>query len=531
MVKQLKSKGPSVIRPFIDGVWERHYDAKAGAFTTWTPGAVECEETRTGEPPMKRLNTHSGSPASTVALRELLLSFTPEEVEIARALRGCLVSGARNIEAATSTGHASGADSMADDGKRSWLEGTTNGVTIADEREIHQLGSLVLQSIGSFTARGQTRALKKDCTDHSSEGRDFKIVNNNSIPPSLLDKLAPRPNESSSIGDAKIVLKMEAMAEQHKTSSFLPDLCILPMFASLPLPEQQRVFEPASPNCRKVIFATNVAETSVTVPGVRYVVDCGLYKTRAYNPRSGVEMLKTRRISRAMANQRTGRAGREAPGESYRLYSEQDYYRMDIQADPEIKRCNLAEVVLELKAIGVKDVSSFPFISTPSAASLEKAEQLLLRIGALDHQKGITKLGYRLAALPISPEFGKFLLDSVKFDCTAEALTIVSVLNSDSIFFQTSKHEREESRKDNSSLLVQSGSRGGALKGVSTVELARKQIVCVFGDHLTILNAYRMWESAESPLEFCKSVGLNHRSLLKAKNIRTQLKVRERVNS
>ncbi|XP_055388547.1 LOW QUALITY PROTEIN: probable pre-mRNA-splicing factor ATP-dependent RNA helicase mog-1 [Condylostylus longicornis] len=266
------------------------------------------------------------------------------------------------------------------------------------------------------------------------------------------------------------------LCHQSRDTEYLLDLRVLPIYAALPVEQQQLVFQKSSPDSRRIILATNIAETSVTIPGVRYVVDSGLHKVKTYNPRSGVETLAVQTISRAMANQRSGRAGREGPGESYRLFTEQDYFRMDVQADPEIKRSNLSQVVLELKTLGIKDVLSFPFISKPNTASLEKGLQLLTTIGAIDRSGDMTEFGKKIAALPVDPEFGKFLLDSYEFGCTAEVLTIVSILNSDPIFSNISK--RSEGRtSQQQALLSPSNDLSRGVSANPMMELARKKVV------------------------------------------------------
>lgn len=294
-------------------------------------------------------------------------------------------------------------------------------------------------------------------------------------------------------------------------------LLVVPMYAALPPEKQQIAFSPTPLGCRKVILATNIAETSLTIPGVKYVVDSALFKCKTFNPRSGVEALKVERVSRAMANQRAGRAGREGPGECYRLYTEQEYYSMSIQVEPEIKRCNLSQVVLELKMLGVDDVTKFPFVSTPSTSALDKAIETLKKITALDSSGHVTSLGKKLAALPLAPEHGKFLLDAVELGCTSEALTIVALLNTDPIWIPT----------DRAKATLSDGPRRVNSEEPELSQMARKKILCTYGDHLTLLNAYLMWDCAGSVsdrIALCKTFGLSNRALLKAKRIRKQLK-------
>jgi ATP-dependent RNA helicase DHX8/PRP22 len=181
-------------------------------------------------------------------------------------------------------------------------------------------------------------------------------------------------------------------------------LLIAPLYAALPPEQQMTVFEPAPPGVRKVILATNIAETSLTIAGVRYVIDPGLSKQRAFNPRSGVDTLAVAPISRAAARQRAGRAGREAPGKCFRLYTEDAFHAtLPAVTRPEILRANLGGVVLQLKALGVDDVLSFPLLDPPPRAALVRSLELLYALGALDDAGKMTRVGDAMARFPLEP--------------------------------------------------------------------------------------------------------------------------------
>ena len=164
----------------------------------------------------------------------------------------------------------------------------------------------------------------------------------------------------------------------------LNDFVIRPLYAAMPPDEQLKVFNPVKPGVRKFILSTNIAETSVTISGVKYVIDCGYVKTRLISGTTGMEMLKVYPVSKSQANQRAGRAGRECAGKCYRLYTEETYEELEAVSLPEIQRMNIAQVILQLKVLGIKSISSFPFISSPSEIVLRKGLENLLLLGAID---------------------------------------------------------------------------------------------------------------------------------------------------
>ncbi|MCV7194379.1 ATP-dependent RNA helicase HrpA [Mycolicibacterium brumae] len=201
---------------------------------------------------------------------------------------------------------------------------------------------------------------------------------------------------------------------------------VLPLYARLPTAEQQKVFAPHSN--RRVVLATNVAETSLTVPGIRYVVDPGAARISRYSRRTKVQRLPIEPISQASANQRAGRAGRTAPGVCIRLYAEEDFDTRPEHTDPEILRTNLAAVMLQMAALGLGDIAEFGFLDPPDARSIRDGAALLSELGALDDNGKITELGRRLARLPIDPRLGRMILAADELGCVAEVLVIVAAL-------------------------------------------------------------------------------------------------------
>ena len=202
---------------------------------------------------------------------------------------------------------------------------------------------------------------------------------------------------------------------------------ILPLYARLSVDEQQRVFSRS--NARRIVLATNVAETSLTVPGIRYVIDAGLARIKRYSLRNKVTLLQIEKISRAAADQRAGRCGRVAAGVCVRLYADDDYAARAQYTEPEILRSSLAAVILRMAALGLTAVDAFPFVEQPGPRAIADGYQLLEELGAVDPARRLTPLGKELARLPIDPRIGRMLLAAKASGCVAEMLVIASALS------------------------------------------------------------------------------------------------------
>lgn len=252
----------------------------------------------------------------------------------------------------------------------------------------------------------------------------------------------------------------------------LPKIQVLPLFAALPQAAQQRVFQPPPPRTRKIILATNIAETSVTVSGVRFVVDGGKAKIKQFRSRLGLDSLLVKPISKSAAIQRKGRAGREAPGQCYRLYTEKDYLSLDEINTPEILRCDLSQALLNMKARGVDDIMNFPFLTRPPREALEKALLQLLSIEALDQTGKISDIGLQIAKLPLTPTLGRVLLAAAENgeECLIDVIDIISCLSVENIFLSTTTEEKKEE-----------------------AEIARRDLYRREGDHLTMLACVRSY--------------------------------------
>jgi ATP-dependent helicase HrpA len=223
-------------------------------------------------------------------------------------------------------------------------------------------------------------------------------------------------------GEREIRDCAEALRKQHP-----PHVEILPLFARLSVEEQDRVFK--TTNARRIVLATNVAETSLTVPGIRYVVDSGMARVKRYSYRNKVEQLQVEPIAQSAANQRAGRCGRVADGVCIRLYEEQDFLQRPKFTEPEILRSSLAAVILRMKALHLTDVETFPFVESPQGRAIADGYQLLQELGAVDDANALTNMGRKLAKLPLDPRVGRMILAAVDNTCLTEMLIIASALS------------------------------------------------------------------------------------------------------
>lgn len=299
--------------------------------------------------------------------------------------------------------------------------------------------------------------------------------------------------------DTVIQLLSERAATLHpKSQSILP----LPLYSGLTTDQQMYVFEPAPENTRKVIVSTNIAEASVTIDGIVYVVDCGFAKLRAYNPNTGIETLTAVPISKAAATQRSGRAGRTKPGKCFRLYTQQAYEELPDATVPEIQRSDLAPVVMQLKALGIDNIVRFDFLTPPPAELVVRAFELLYSLSAVDEYAKLTKpLGMRMAELAVGPMMSRVLLSAPSFDCLSEILTIAAMVSLQGAIWVQHEGNKKES------------------------ESTRRKFAVEEGDHLTYLNVYQAFVTkGKKEPKWCRDNLLNYKSLQRAVSIRAQLK-------
>ncbi|KAF8603255.1 P-loop containing nucleoside triphosphate hydrolase protein [Ceratobasidium sp. AG-I] len=277
-----------------------------------------------------------------------------------------------------------------------------------------------------------------------------------------------------------------------------PLLCV-PLYSSLPPAQQQRIFDPAPAGGRKVVVSTNIAETSLTIDGIVYVVDPGFSKQKVYNPRIRVESLLVSPISKASAQQRAGRAGRTRPGKCFRLYTEKDFIKeLEEQTHPEILRSNLANTVLELVKLGVTDLVHFDYMDAPAPETIMRALELLNYLSALDDEGNLTALGGIMAEFPLDPQLAKMLIVSPEFKCSNELLTIVAMLSVPNVWLRPNNQRKE----------------ADAAKALLTVP---------DGDHLTMMNVYNNYVNNKDEKNWCWNNYLSQRALQQAENVRQQL--------
>ncbi|KAL6438014.1 hypothetical protein ACFW04_004352 [Cataglyphis niger] len=301
-------------------------------------------------------------------------------------------------------------------------------------------------------------------------------------------------------GQEEIDTACEILYERMKSlGPDVPELIILPVYSALPSEMQTRIFEPAPPGSRKVVIATNIAETSLTIDGIYYVVDPGFVKQKVYNSKTGMDSLIVTPISQAAAKQRSGRAGRTGPGRCYRLYTEQAYRNEMLPTPvPEIQRTNLATTVLQLKTMGINDLLHFDFMDAPPVESLIVALESLHSLSALDNEGLLTRLGRRMAEFPLEPNLSKMLIMSVHLQCSDEILTIVSMLSVQNIFYRP---------KDKQALADQKKAKFNQPEG----------------DHLTLLAVYNSWKNNKLSNAWCYENFVHVRTLKHAQDVRKQL--------
>lgn len=312
--------------------------------------------------------------------------------------------------------------------------------------------------------------------------------------------------------ESAIELLEERLREYERTSrstasKLRENLMVLPCYSVLPSEQQVRIFEKTPPDTRKVVFATNIAETSLTIDGIAYVVDSGYCKRKEFSPRESMDVLAVSQVSRANADQRAGRAGRVAPGKAYRLYTKFCYEReLDAVALPEMQRAHLGSVLLFLSSMGIKDFLSFDFMDPPSVEAITTALEELYALGALNDKGEITSTGRKMAELPVEPCMAKALVCSTgtttsTTPCSLEMIRLCGMLSvSHSLFVRP---------------------RRGTTR--QQAENAHRELFHPRGDHLTLLNIYERWKESNYSRQWCIEYFLQFRSLNRARQIVDQL--------
>ena len=303
-------------------------------------------------------------------------------------------------------------------------------------------------------------------------------------------------------GQEEIEACAEALAARTKgLGSKIAELIICPIYSSLPSDLQAKIFEPTPKGSRKVVLGTNIAETSLTIDGICYVIDPGFAKQKSYNPKTGMESLLVTPISQAAANQRAGRSGRTRPGKCFRLYTAWSFqHELEPNTVPEIQRTNMGNVVLMLKSLGIDDLLHFDFMDAPPVDTLMRALEQLYALGALNDRGELTKMGRRMAEFPLDPMLSKAVLASETYGCSTEMLTIIGMLSVGGTIFYRPKEKAIHA--DTAKLNF---ARGGG------------------GDHLALLRAFNQWEAAGYSTQWCFENYVQIRSMQRAKDVREQL--------
>ncbi|KAJ4838247.1 Pre-mRNA-splicing factor ATP-dependent RNA helicase DEAH1 [Turnera subulata] len=299
------------------------------------------------------------------------------------------------------------------------------------------------------------------------------------------------------IETAEEILKQRTRGLGNK----IAELIICPIYAILPTELQAKIFEPTPHGARKVVLATNIAETSLTIDGIKYVIDPGFCKIKSYSAKTGMESLQVTPISKASANQRAGRSGRTGPGKCFRLYTAFNFqHDLDDNSVPEIQRTNLLNVVLTMKNLGINNLINFEFMDQPPSEAILKALELLFALSALDKKGHLTKVGKRMAEFPLDPMLSKMVVASDKYKCSEEIITIAAMLSVGNAIFYCPKDKRVLA--ENAKISFHEGN---------------------VGDHIALLRVYNSWKETNFSTQWCYENYIQVRSMKRARDIRDQL--------
>jgi pre-mRNA-splicing factor ATP-dependent RNA helicase DHX38/PRP16 len=296
-----------------------------------------------------------------------------------------------------------------------------------------------------------------------------------------------------------VAYALEERLEQLTKVGTCPPLAVLPIYSQLPADLQAKIFQEAEGGHRKCVVSTNIAETSLTLDGVMYVVDTGYCKLSVYNPRMGMNSLQVFPCSQAAVNQRSGRAGRTGPGTCYRLYTEMAFkHEMLSSTVPEIQRTNLGNVVLLLKSLNVDNLLDFDFMDPPPQENILNSMYQLWILGALDNTGALTAMGSKMVEFPVDPPLAQMLLKAEQLECSNEILTVIAMLSVPPIWFRPKDREEES-------------------------DAAREKFFVPESDHLTLLNVYQQWKNNGYRSDWCNRHFIQSKGLKKGREVRAQL--------
>ncbi|KAG9354555.1 hypothetical protein JZ751_001267 [Albula glossodonta] len=415
-------------------------------------------------------------------------------------------------------------------------------VFLTGQAEVH---SVCWRLRKAFPFRPNCTETGKEDQDTSEDRRSFKKTKQKktvSLPRIDLDNYSALPvdegdeDRQAGIGDEEegsdldLELGDEPGVSEEKSDPSLP-LYVLPLYSLLPPEQQAKVFRPPPAGTRLCVVATNVAETSLTIPGIKYVVDCGRVKKRFYDRVTGVSSFKVDWTSQASANQRAGRAGRTEPGHCYRLYSSAVFGDFKEFSEAEITRRPVDDLVLQMKDLNIEKVVNFPFPTPPSSEALVSAENLLLSLGALEEPPPsgrlkdmerarlscpITSLGRVMASFPVAPRYAKILALGNQQDCLPYVITLVAAMTVREIFQEL---DRPAGSEEENSRLAQRRARQAQMKRLWAGQGASLQL----GDLMVMLGAVGASEFAGCTPKFCEENGLRYKAMIEIRRLRGQL--------
>lgn len=375
--------------------------------------------------------------------------------------------------------------------RRRDLKLIVTSATMDSEKFSNFFGSVPIFTIPGRTFPVETFHAKNNCDDYVDGAvRQAMQIHLGPVPGDILIFMT---------GQSDIETTCAVLEERLAAIDEAPPLLILPIYSQLPSDLQAKIFQAAEDGKRKCVVATNIAETSLTVDGIMFVIDSGFCKLKVYNPKIGIDDLQVYPVSQANANQRSGRAGRTGPGQCYRLYTEASFkHEMLLGTVPEIQRTNLANVVLLLKSLGVENLMDFHFMDPPPQDNIMNSMYQLWILGALDNTGMLTPLGRTMVEFPLDPALSKMLIMSSELECSSEVLTIVAMLSVDKHFFRPKGREEESEAK-------------------------REKFQVPESDHLTLLNVYIQWKMNGYNAKWCADHFVQAKSMRKVREIRSQL--------
>lgn len=404
-------------------------------------------------------------------------------------------------------------------------------VFMTGQNEITELGKKLKKAFtGMDSATGPKVRLPANVASIEAEDIDFGVEDDRDVH-DYDDGLASDDEE-----EEDDEAEFEIPEEEGETGTGPKRMHVLPLYSLLPTKEQMLVFDPPPDGSRLVILATNVAETSLTIPGIRYVFDCGRSKERKYDHLTGVQSFEVGWISKASASQRSGRAGRTGPGHCYRLYSSAVYER-DFQefAEPELLRMPIEGVVLQLKAMNLQNVVNFPFPTPPDRQSLRQAERLLNYLSAINSSGQVTQIGRTMSIFPLSPRFSRILLVGHQFDCIQYTIALVAGLSAAEIFLQEShaipqlaaKEDGDESIRTNADVIAETR-QANARRAYNAVH----KNFCFLDDKADAIKLLQVvGEFAHEPTEaWCESHFVRYKTLKEILQLRQQITELLRTN-